>query len=62
MVFIEKIVRTIINKLFMKNKNNKNRIIVENGMVKPIINTEVMDLEEARNLLHDMIEKEYALP
>jgi hypothetical protein len=24
--------------------------------------TEVMDLEEARRLLHDMIEKEYAQP
>lgn len=43
-------------------KNNKgNRIIVENGEVKPIINTEFMGLEEARNLLHDMIEKEYVL-
>jgi hypothetical protein len=42
--------------------NKKNRIIVENGEVKPIINTKSMGLEEARNLLHDMIEKEYALP
>jgi hypothetical protein len=45
----------------MEKKNNENRIIVENGEVKSIINTEVMGLEEARNLLHDMIEKEYAL-
>ena len=45
----------------MEKKKSKNRIIVENGEVKPIINTEVMGLEEARSLLHDMIEKEYAL-
>ena len=39
-----------------------NRIIVENGEVKPIIMTETLSLEEARQLLHNMIEKEYALP
>lgn len=34
----------------------------ENGRVKTIIGSDYISLEEARRLLHDMVDKEYALP
>lgn len=46
----------------MKKRIKENRVIVENGQVRTIINSEYLTLEEARQLLHDMIEKEYSLP
>jgi len=40
----------------------KNRVVIENGEVKTLLFTETIDLEEARRLLHDMIDLEYSLP
>ena len=40
----------------------ENHVIVENGRVKTIIGSDYISLEEARRLLHDMVDKEYALP
>ena len=45
----------------MEKKNN-NRVIIENGKVKTIVDSDYLTLEESRQLLHEMITKEYALP
>lgn len=45
----------------MEKKNN-NRVIVENGKVKTIVESDYLTLEESRQLLHEMIAKVYALP
>ena len=39
----------------------ENRVVVKNGKVELDISSERIELEEARELLHDMIRKEYAL-
>ena len=39
-----------------------NRVVVENGEVKPLIFTETVELEEARALLHEVVRLEYSLP
>lgn len=46
----------------MEKKNNKNRVIVENGQVRTIIDSEYLTLEESCRLLHEIINKEYDLP
>ena len=46
----------------MEKKNNKNRVIVENGQVRTIIDSEYLTLEESCRLLHEIIDKEYDLP
>ena len=46
----------------MKQKITENHVIVENGRVKTIIGSDYISLEEARRLLHDMVDKEYDLP
>lgn len=55
-----------------KNKLNEtiingSRIYVENGEVKTVLSEEIqktgyMTVEEARNILHEIIDKEYELP
>ena len=40
----------------------KNRVVIENGEVKTLLFTETISPEEARRLLHDMIDLEYSLP
>ena len=50
------------NNTRMKQKITENHVIVENGRVKTIIGSDYISLEEARRLLHDMVDKEYALP
>ena len=40
----------------------RNRAYIEDGEVKLDIVTETMDLEEARSLLHRVIDLEYSLP
>lgn len=46
----------------MYKEINENKVYIENGEVKMDIFSETMELEEARSLLHEMIEKEYSLP
>ena len=46
----------------MKQKITENHVIVENGRVKTIIGSDYISLEEARRLLHEIIDKEYDLP
>lgn len=46
---------------------NGSRIYVENGEVKTVLSEEIkktgyMTVEEARNILHEIIDKEYELP
>ena len=40
----------------------RNRAYIEDGEVKLDIVTDTMDLEEARSLLHRVIDLEYSLP
>ena len=40
----------------------KNRVVIENGEVKLHLFSETFDLEEARALLHKMVELKYSLP
>ena len=44
----------------MYKEINENKVYIENGEVKMDIFSETMELEEARSLLHEMIEKEYS--
>ena len=46
----------------MYKEINENKVYIENGEVKMDIFSETMELEEARSLLQEMIEKEYSLP
>ena len=39
-----------------------NRVIIENGEVKMYVSTDTLELEEARRLLHEMVDLEYSLP
>ena len=39
-----------------------NRVYIEDGEVKVDIKTDVMELEELRDLLHKMVDLEYSLP
>jgi len=39
-----------------------NRVYIEDGEVKMDIKTDVMELEELRDLLHEMVDLEYSLP
>ena len=46
---------------------NGSRVYVENGEVKTVLSEEIqktgyMTVEEARNILHEIIDKEYELP
>lgn len=46
---------------------NGSRVYVENGEVKTVLSEEIqktgyMSVEEARNILHEIIKKEYQLP
>ena len=50
------------NNTRMKQKITENHVIVKNGRVKTIIGSDYISLEEARRSLHDMVDKEYALP
>ena len=39
-----------------------NRVYIEDGEVKVDIKTDVMEVEELRDLLHKMVDLEYSLP
>lgn len=41
---------------------NGNRVFIEDGEVKTETISDTMDLEEARQLLHEMVDLEYSLP
>ena len=46
---------------------NGSKVFVKNGEVKTILNEDIqqtgyMSVEEARNILHEIIDKEYELP
>lgn len=43
-------------------KQQTNRVVIENGEVKPLLFTETVELEEARALLHEVVRLEYSLP
>ena len=43
-------------------KQQTNRVVIENGEVKPLLFTETIELEEARALLHEVVRLEYSLP
>ena len=61
--------RDIANKRDLLNEKvdiNGNKVFVENGEVKTVLSEQIqqngyMSLEDARNILHAIIEKEYML-
>ena len=45
-----------------RNRHAQNRVYIEDGAVKVEIETETMEPEELRTLLHKMVDLEYSLP
>ncbi len=46
----------------LESQNKQNRVYIEDGEVKYDIKDEYLDVEEARQLLHEAIDLEYSLP
>ncbi|MBQ3804931.1 MAG: hypothetical protein II844_03870 [Prevotella sp.] len=46
----------------LESQNKQNRVYIEDGEVKYDIKDEYIDVEEARQLLHEAIDLEYSLP
>ena len=46
----------------LESQNKQNRVYIEDGEVKYNIKDEYLDVEEARQLLHEAIDLEYSLP
>ena len=60
---ISRRIRQIPRKGLVLNKEKQqNRVVIENGEVRPLLFTETIELEEARALLHEVVRLEYSLP
>lgn len=46
----------------LESQNKQNRVYIEDGEVKYDIKDEYLNVEEARQLLHEAIDLEYSLP
>ncbi|MBR4651519.1 MAG: hypothetical protein IKO82_07210 [Prevotella sp.] len=46
----------------LTSQDKKNRVYVENGEVKFDISQDYLEVEDARQLLHEAIDLEYSLP
>ena len=51
-----------VEQLLLQQINRANKVFIENGEVKMQISSDTIDLEEARQLLHEMVDLEYSLP
>jgi len=51
-----------VEQLLRQQVNRANKVFIENGEVKMHLSSDTIDLEEARQLLHEMVDLEYSLP
>ena len=51
-----------VEQLLRQQVNCANKVFIEDGEVKMQLSSDTIDLEEARQLLHEMVDLEYSLP
>jgi hypothetical protein len=51
-----------VEQLLRQQVNCANKVFIEGGEVKMQLSSDTIDLEEARQLLHEMVDLEYSLP
>jgi hypothetical protein len=51
-----------VERLLLQQINRTNKVFIADGEVKMNVSSAAIDLEEARQLLHEMVDLEYSLP
>ena len=51
-----------VEQLLRQQINRTNKVFIEDGEVKMQLSSDTIDLEDARQLLHEMVDLEYSLP
>ena len=51
-----------VEQLLRQQVNCANKVFIEGSEVKMQLSSDTIDLEEARQLLHEMVDLEYSLP